>query len=243
MIPKILHQVWIGPDPVPNDLILYRNEWLRNHENWTHFFWTEENLPTNFIRNEAYDKLRVPAARADIIRLEVLRVFGGVYLDLDMEYRKSLDSLPLENDFLVCELKPLGRINNAFIASIKNHPILSKALHKMRPNMAEEYEKSSTGPLYLNQIITESREQVSILPWHYFYPRTLLEEKEAFASHKMLMSWKTPEQLRADLVRKTKEVDELREKLSRYESTSGEFFMKIPRTLRNILSSLRPRNF
>src|SRR5439155_22420530 len=85
LIPRILHQIWVGPDPLPEEFARYRETWLQRHPEWEHHLWTENNLPPDLRRPEAYERLRAPAERSDILRYEVLWRWGGVYGDADFE--------------------------------------------------------------------------------------------------------------------------------------------------------------
>ena len=49
-IPRILHQIWVGPDPFPEEFADYRETWIRHHPAWEVRFWTEENLPNDLDR-------------------------------------------------------------------------------------------------------------------------------------------------------------------------------------------------
>ena len=66
-IPRIFHQIWVGPDPFPEEFAGYQETWIRHHPEWELRFWTEENLPTDLERREVYELLRRPAERADIL--------------------------------------------------------------------------------------------------------------------------------------------------------------------------------
>ena len=75
----------------------------------------EENLPEDPIRPEILERLRAPVERADILRLEILYRYGGVYVDGDLECLRPLDDVLDGEDFVgVCH-KP-GRITNTLIA-------------------------------------------------------------------------------------------------------------------------------
>ncbi|HZQ64003.1 MAG TPA: glycosyltransferase, partial [Gaiellaceae bacterium] len=92
-IPTVFHQIWLGPDPLPAEYAAYQQTWLEHHPGWTLRFWTEDNLPLPLRRPEAAERLRVPAERANILRLELLWRFGGVYLDTDFECLRSIEPL------------------------------------------------------------------------------------------------------------------------------------------------------
>ena len=148
MIPRILHRVWVGPDPLPEDFARNGESWRRHHPDWEMRLWTEDELPRDLTRPEVYERLRKPTERSDIIRLEVLFRFGGVYVDTDFECLRPIEPLVEEGvDFFTCYLKP-GRVNNAVIGSVAGHPLLERALRELRPRTEYGYDKHGTGPFY-----------------------------------------------------------------------------------------------
>ena len=133
MIPRILHHIWIGPDPLPDDQRPWIESWKRHHPDWEHRLWTEENLPEDPVRPEILERLRAPVERADILRLEILYRHGGVYLDGDLECLRPIDDVLEGQDFVgVCH-KP-GRITNTAIAAVPGHPLLERALERGQPD-------------------------------------------------------------------------------------------------------------
>jgi len=106
VIPKIFHQVWLGPNPMPDEYLRYRDTWAQHHPEWEFRLWSEQNLPVTLQREEARDRLRVPAERADMLRLEVLLESGGVYIDTDMECLRSIEELIADVDLFVADSKP-----------------------------------------------------------------------------------------------------------------------------------------
>ena len=46
MVPRILHPIWLGDHPFPDEFARYRETWLRLHRDPEHRFCTEENLPS-----------------------------------------------------------------------------------------------------------------------------------------------------------------------------------------------------
>ena len=150
--------------------------------------WTEQNLPQDLIRPEALDRLRVPAERSDILRLEVLHRDGGVYVDTDFECRRSLEPYIGHHDFFVAHLKP-NRINNAFIGATAGHPILERALQDLSPREYHGYDKWAAGPLFLDRLLSQYP-GIHVFPPGLFYPRTPAEEEDAIAIHHAARSWK-----------------------------------------------------
>ncbi|NYK77369.1 hypothetical protein GPW07_24425, partial [Salmonella enterica subsp. enterica serovar Typhimurium] len=78
---------------MPDEFARYGESWRRHHPSWEVRLWTDENLPDDLVRKEAYERLRKPAERSDIIRLEVVLRYGGVYVDTDIECLRSIEPL------------------------------------------------------------------------------------------------------------------------------------------------------
>lgn len=195
MVPRILHQIWLGDQPFPDDFARYRESWLRHHPDWQHRFWTEDNLPADLRRTEVYERLRVPAERSDILRLEVLYLEGGVYVDTDFECHRPLDDVIDDYEFFTAPLKPDGWINNAFIGSLAGHPILDRALNELRPREFHGYDKHGTGPRFLDTLLKDHPE-VTRLPAELFYQTSPGQLADAVATHHAAGSWKSVDSYR-----------------------------------------------
>jgi mannosyltransferase OCH1-like enzyme len=199
VIPRILHQVWLGPKRLPDEFADYRETWRRHHPSWQLRLWTEDNLPADLRRPEVYERLRVPAERSDILRLEVLYRDGGVYVDTDFECRGPLDDLIEGLDFFAAYLKP-GRANNAVIGAVPGHPILDRALDEVRPVDSYGYDKHAAGPLFLDALLKDYPD-VTIFDPPVFYPATPAEREQAVAIHHAARSWKDAEGFRQAALR------------------------------------------
>lgn len=100
MIPKILHQVWIGHNPRRPDHLEYLDGWRRLHPDWEYKLWTDENLGELDIKVNLDDWPDL-AGRADIIRAYAVLKYGGVYADCDTEFVKNFDLLLNQRSFAV----------------------------------------------------------------------------------------------------------------------------------------------
>lgn len=195
MVPRILHQIWLGPDPLPEDFARYRETWVAHHPAWEHRFWTEDDLPAGLRRPEVYERLRMPAERSDILRLEVLWLEGGVYVDTDFECHRPLDPVIEGLDFFTAPLKPDGWINNAFIGSTPRHPILDRALNEVRPRELYGYDKHATGPRFLDTLLRDYPEAAR-LEAELFYQTSPGQLENAVATHHAAGSWKSVDSYR-----------------------------------------------
>jgi len=93
MIPKIIHYCWFGNNPLPTTAINCINSWKRKLPDYEIMLWNESNFDVNQIPyiQEAY-KAKKYAFVSDYARFYVLYHHGGIYLDVDVEVVKSLDS-------------------------------------------------------------------------------------------------------------------------------------------------------
>jgi mannosyltransferase OCH1-like enzyme len=86
MIPKIIHQIWIG-DPTKKP-INYMNTWIKQHPSWDYMMWSEKEIDKlNLVNRDKYDyyyKLKKYHGCADIVRIEVLYKYGGIYVDAEI---------------------------------------------------------------------------------------------------------------------------------------------------------------
>jgi|GEM_PF-1080245 len=190
-IPRIFHSIWVGSKPFPEEFKKYQATWVELNPGWELMFWTEENLPADLIRKEIFETLRVPAERADMLRLEVLFRHGGIYVDADMECLKPLEPIIGDLDFFTADLKP-GRINNAFIGSTPGHKILEQAIRELTPVKFYGYDKAAAGPSFLDKIVKQHPGTKIFEPW-VVYPSSPLEREKAFADHHHERSWKDAE--------------------------------------------------
>jgi mannosyltransferase OCH1-like enzyme len=215
-IPRILHHIWLGRDPLPDEHRPFIESWKRHHPKWEYRLWTEENLPLNPLRREVLERLRAPVERADILRLELLYTHGGVYLDTDLECLRPLDDVLEGHTFVgVCH-KP-GRITNTAIASVPEHPLLDRAMHEIKPldvywTGSSDSLKDVAGPRLLQRLVPEFEDIVLLEPY-MFFPSNADEREHAIAVHHMARVWHNTTTLRAAMLRAERRLERVREQL------------------------------
>lgn len=215
-IPRVFHQIWLGPEPLPRDHAEYQRTWTRRHPGWELRVWTEENLPPDLERKEIYELLRRPAERSDLLRLELLHRHGGVYVDTDFECRRSIEPL-LEGARFFCAYIDPGRVNNALFGSVPAHPLLERAIREARPRTTfGPVDKEGTGPLFFNRLVA-GEPGVTIFDAELFYPRTPAEVERAYAVHHAARSWKEPADLVLDAVRAEQRLAVVQDELAKLE--------------------------
>ena len=85
--------------------------------------------------SDAYENLRIGAARADLWRMLVLLEHGGVYIDIDAHLTWPLDALIDPNDREIFILDRSRNLTNYFIGSQPGNPLLSKIVDKVTNNI------------------------------------------------------------------------------------------------------------
>lgn len=125
-IPKIIHYGWFGGKPIPKHLQAYIDTWKKFCPDYQIIRWDESNydISKNRYMKQAYE-VKKYAFVSDYMRLDVVKNYGGVYLDTDIELLKSLDDLLCYDFFCGLESSYFGTM--AYGARC-GHPLLGKLL-------------------------------------------------------------------------------------------------------------------
>lgn len=181
-IPKIIHQIWVGPRPIPEVLKQLSQSWKQMHPDWEYILWTNETaepLVINMRKDHQdvywnaieYGDIR---ARANILRYYLLYWYGGVYVDADFRCLHSLNELNYYYDFYVgiSSHNVYETCNNALIASAPQHPIMKYIIDHAQYN-SHQKPIFSIGVFYFSKALLEvinSTPGINIaLPTNIFY--------------------------------------------------------------------------
>lgn len=159
-VPKIIHQIWVGPKPVPNLLKTLQASWKFFHPNWQCILWTNDNVEP-LLKNlsadhqEMYHSAIDPREKADILRYYLLYWYGGVYVDADFKCLKSLEELNFYYDFYVgiSANNVTEIVNNALIGSKAKHPILKNLISNLKKITTPDWKEQSGVFFFSNEII------------------------------------------------------------------------------------------
>ncbi len=172
MIPKILHIVWVGPRPMPEEWI---NSWWNHHPDWQHILWTEENIK-GFECQKLIDycmKIEEYPAVADIVKYEALYRYGGFTTDADSECVAPIDELlKIKEDCFACyqsEIDKPGLISPQ-IGATKGNKLMRALIDKLKKRDKIQKAWLDTGNLFLTCMIYETKHNIKIYPAHYFIP-------------------------------------------------------------------------
>jgi hypothetical protein len=108
--------------------------------------------------------------RSDILRLEILARFGGVYLDTDVKPVRPLDEMcpPEVRAWAACE--QLDIVTNAAMGFPPNHPAMWHAVAMVEESFFERrYVGDQAGPGLIARVVTQY-DDVALYPPAYFHP-------------------------------------------------------------------------
>jgi len=109
---------------------------------------------------DSYSKLQIGAAQADLWRILVLQMYGGVYLDIDAHFVWPLNMIVKNVYRELYIVRKRGGLSNYFIASRKNNPDLEKVIGVILRNIQENKQTNvyrMTGPGVFNSVINENK--------------------------------------------------------------------------------------
>ena len=182
MIPKIIHQIWLGDkNKMPVDFMKTVRD---KHFGWKYILWSEDNIG-DLINQNKYDQVfysdnsgenKYPKL-ADIVRYEKLFNYGGIYIDADSICNKPFNDL-LDNKFFAAyenEVKRKNLISNGVIGSVPRYPILEMCIDEIKKIKNKVITRKpsfkTTGPVLFTRIINEyGKEKIAVYPSWYFFP-------------------------------------------------------------------------
>jgi hypothetical protein len=134
-IPKILHQIWLGPKNPPAYFFTFQEQWKKLHPDWEYHLWTDADLDGLHLEmRDLIDASPNFAERSDILRSELLERFGGVYFDVDIEPFYSLNDLHQKYDFYagieyphkIATTGNMMWVGISIIGAAPHHPIIQR---------------------------------------------------------------------------------------------------------------------
>ena len=194
-IPRVLHHVWLGGQPIPDRLRRYRETWAEHHPAWQMKLWTEENLGP--LQNQRqFDASRTPAQKCHIARYEILHREGGVYVDFDLECRRPIDDLlPGLTGFAAAEDD--DAVGIAILGTTPGGPLLERTIAAISTaEIAGTNPPQETGSRFFTDHLLAD-DAWRLFWWNRFYPihytgRLEAPVEHAYAQHHWEASWKKP---------------------------------------------------
>jgi len=175
-IPRVLHQLWIGPRPRPARLM---DGWRAAHPGWAYELWDDARCAAFGFRNAAaIGALAEWNGRADVMRYEILERHGGVFVDADAEALRPLDDgLRAHDSFAAYESERLrpGLIACGVLGACRGNRLMRLCMHAvaaMAPAvLAAERAWRTVGPGLLTRVVADARyTELRVYPAYLFYP-------------------------------------------------------------------------
>jgi hypothetical protein len=160
-IPRIIHQIWMGPLPPP---VEWLRTWAERHPDWEYRLWTEQTTPFP-LRNQAqFDASPQYCGKADILRYEVLLRHGGIYVDADMRCLRPFEDGDLRHAFLSVyedEGRLPGLINPCLLGCEPGSPVIEEAVASIGRLSPDQVAATAawlcTGPTLLTRCVNQCR--------------------------------------------------------------------------------------
>lgn len=188
MIPKILHQVWLGDKPIPEKFLQFRNRWRQIHPRWKYILWNEENLK-NTECWELIQKTNKHSSMSNIARIYAINLLGGVYADFDIEWKKSINMLLKHKAFAAKE--SINKYCNAFFGSEINNPWIKYQYDNIQQWI---YLKPPWGPNLMTEAANKFPNDLFTIDTNLVYPylwnqKPKGEYKDCYVIHHWARSW------------------------------------------------------
>jgi hypothetical protein len=177
-IPRVIHRIWLGPDPVPELFETYAETWRSHHPEWEMKLWRDNDLPPLSCADKIARTRRFKAIY-DMTRLEILRQNGGVIIDLDVEALRPIDPLLEGVTAFVGRTSVGNRVGNQVIGAVPGHPMLEHAIKRLDDTAGKAANSSEeAGPAFLSRIVREQPQGVTFYPRDFFYSPLTIEPPE-----------------------------------------------------------------
>jgi len=177
VVPLKIYQTWYTKDlPVK---MKHRVELLKHQNPKFEHCLFDDNDCREFIKthfdNEvlnAFDSLIPGAYKADLWRLCILYINGGIYMDIKFSCVNGFKLIELveKEHFVLDRLPPLS-IYNALMVCKAGNPFLLDAIHTIVQNVKNKYYGSCalcpTGPIMLGNLIIKKKSPVNIDLTHF----------------------------------------------------------------------------
>lgn len=195
-IPKIIHQIWIGPKTPPLTLM---NSWKEKHPDYEYIFWNETEFQKRNLQLSCLDKINLINeinGKADIIRWEILYKYGGIFIDADSICIEPFDEFFHENTGFASfenEICRKGLVATGTMGFIPQHPICKDIIEWINSNESTNIILNyrawySVGPAcFTNFLNTKKYEDIKIYPSYFFLPHHFTGE--TYKAHKKVYAF------------------------------------------------------
>lgn len=219
MIPRLIHQT------APMDPRLWPAVWSVCQQSVRSVFpdfqyrlWTDEDLEA-MVRESfpwffpIYQRYPRAIYRADAGRYMILYLYGGIYIDMDMEVLRSFyERLATDRPSIVESPFPnVEAHQNSLMASPPRHPFWLEVLRDMASmaSVFHDHVLDATGPRMLDRVIEMYPDQIHPLPYLEFNPppigsvydaRDWRSHRDVYSRHHCTASWRDRNEISSPIV-------------------------------------------
>lgn len=202
MIPKRIHQIWLGGKPLPDEYACYAKTWQQHFPDWEYRLWTDDD-DYSWMRNRSgFESASTLSGRSDWLRHELLVNFGGMYADTDFECLANFESL-IHAGTAWSASESEGVISVGIMGSIPGHPLFRFVVEHL-PEWVEKHPHANpalqTGPGFFTAMTSRYHRmggrRLKVYGPELFYPYTYYEKHRkgetfpgAVAVHHWAASW------------------------------------------------------
>lgn len=180
MIPRTIHQVWIGPDPRPAAMM---STWQQAHPEWSYKLWRDDDVEEMGLSAHAkklikeYIKVGRYCGAVNVMRAFILYNHGGVYIDADMECVTNLDEAWFMHDvdcFISQSPHEPTRSQNAAMGCNQFNAAMGIYCLKLDGVRPDEIHPSwqKTGAVLFDEVRTKLHSQIGFVASPAFHPKT-----------------------------------------------------------------------
>ena len=175
MIPKIIHQLWVGPKAAP---VEWMQTWKDKHPDWEFMMWDNDKVMNyHFVNKDKIENLMergIYHGVSDVAGYEILHDFGGFIAPADSKCLNSIDELfDINEDCFTCyeNERKCGKMLSLHLATVKGCRLMKEAILELRMRTKPIKEPwISTGNRFLTKLVERLNYPIKIYPSHYFLP-------------------------------------------------------------------------
>jgi len=208
MIPKKIHYCWFGTKPLPKIAKKCIASWKKYCPDYEIIEWNENNFDVNCCNytKEAYQAKKY-AFVSDVARLKVLIKYGGIYMDIDQEILKPIDSFLKYEAF--CGFTTDEDIGLGILGSSENLDVFKEYLAQYddihfimkdgKPDLTiinDRFEQFCKKYGFVLNNTLQTIRGITFFPSEYFYAKNHLTQKtkiteNTYTMHHFYASWCT----------------------------------------------------
>jgi mannosyltransferase OCH1-like enzyme len=153
---------------MPQEHVRFGETWRQHHPGWKFRVWRDRDV-RRLLPADVVARARHHTELSDLVRFEVLRRHGGVYVDTDVECLRPFEDL-LQGECALMGYERPGRVGAGVLAAVAGHPFFVDAATLARETVGLGANSAdATGPYFLT-VLVRDHPDVTILSQEAFYP-------------------------------------------------------------------------